>query len=72
MIISMIICFKCFCRASSSEFIIPFRKFSKSIDHSFSAGMRFKMRVETEDAAERRFDVHLLVVIQIKIILKIY
>lgn len=42
-------------RASSSEFIIPLRKFSKSIDHSFSAGMRFKMRVETEDAAERRY-----------------
>ncbi|RVW95884.1 Auxin response factor 3 [Vitis vinifera] len=41
--------------ASSSEFIIPLRKFSKSIDHSFSAGMRFKMRVETEDAAERRY-----------------
>ncbi|XP_057949379.1 auxin response factor 3 isoform X2 [Malania oleifera] len=42
-------------RASSSEFIIPFRKFSRSLDHSFSVGMRFKMRFETEDAAERRY-----------------
>ncbi|XP_050371575.1 auxin response factor 3 [Argentina anserina] len=42
-------------RASSSEFIIPFRKFLRSLGHSFCAGMRFKMRVETEDAAERRY-----------------
>ncbi|KAF3451418.1 hypothetical protein FNV43_RR07513 [Rhamnella rubrinervis] len=42
-------------RASSSEFIIPLRKFSKSLDYSFSVGMRFKMRFETEDAAERRY-----------------
>ncbi|KAM1351028.1 hypothetical protein FF1_004892 [Malus domestica] len=42
-------------RASSSEFIIPSRKFLRSLDHCFSAGMRFKMRFETEDAAERRY-----------------
>ncbi|KAG6778795.1 hypothetical protein POTOM_015142 [Populus tomentosa] len=42
-------------RASSSEFIIPFNKFLKSLDQSFSAGMRVKMRFETEDAAERRY-----------------
>ncbi|XP_021637465.2 auxin response factor 3 isoform X2 [Hevea brasiliensis] len=42
-------------RASLSEFIIPFHKFLKSLDHSFSIGMRFKMRFETEDAAERRY-----------------
>ncbi|XP_065878710.1 auxin response factor 3-like isoform X2 [Euphorbia lathyris] len=42
-------------RASSSEFIVPFHKFVKSLDHSFSVGMRFKMRFETEDAAERRY-----------------
>ncbi|XVE88119.1 hypothetical protein DITRI_Ditri19aG0042500 [Diplodiscus trichospermus] len=42
-------------RSSSSEFIIPVHKFWKSLDHSFSIGMRFKMRFETEDAAERRF-----------------
>ncbi|KAA8519735.1 hypothetical protein F0562_013991 [Nyssa sinensis] len=43
-------------RAISSEFIIPFHKFSKSLAHSFSVGMRFKMRFETEDAAERRYN----------------
>ncbi|OMO65252.1 hypothetical protein COLO4_31402 [Corchorus olitorius] len=42
-------------RASSSEFIIPVNKFWKSLHHPFSAGMRFKMRFETEDAAERRY-----------------
>ncbi|XP_062095792.1 auxin response factor 3-like [Humulus lupulus] len=42
-------------RASSSAFIIPVRKFLRSLDHSFSVGMRFKMRFETEDAAERRY-----------------
>ncbi|XP_004293901.1 PREDICTED: auxin response factor 3 [Fragaria vesca subsp. vesca] len=42
-------------RASSSEFIIPFRKFLRSLGHSFCAGMRFKMRFETEDAAEQRY-----------------
>ncbi|XWS18450.1 hypothetical protein CRYUN_Cryun32bG0044700 [Craigia yunnanensis] len=42
-------------RASSSEFIIPGHTFWKSLDHSFSVGMRFKMRFETEDAAERRY-----------------
>ncbi|XP_022724470.1 auxin response factor 3-like isoform X2 [Durio zibethinus] len=42
-------------RASSSEFIIPLHKFWKSLDHSFSIGMRFKMRFETEDAVERRY-----------------
>ncbi|XP_058201212.1 auxin response factor 3 isoform X2 [Rhododendron vialii] len=42
-------------RASSSEFIIPFCKFSKSLAHSYTVGMRFKMRFEAEDAAERRY-----------------
>ncbi|XP_077251364.1 auxin response factor 15-like isoform X2 [Tasmannia lanceolata] len=42
-------------RASPSEFIIPYRKFCKSFDHSFSIGVRFKMRFDTEDAAERRY-----------------
>lgn len=41
-------------RSSSSDFVIPFSKFSKSLANSFSPGMRFKMRIETEDAAERR------------------
>nr|XP_010924405.1 auxin response factor 15 isoform X4 [Elaeis guineensis]XP_029121019.1 auxin response factor 15 isoform X3 [Elaeis guineensis] len=41
-------------RASPSEFIVPYWKFAKSFSHSFSIGMRFKMRYESEDAAERR------------------
>ncbi|KAL5772336.1 hypothetical protein ACOSQ2_012260 [Xanthoceras sorbifolium] len=48
----------CICynpRASGSEFIIPVHKFLKSLNHTFSAGMRFRMRFETEDAAERRY-----------------
>ncbi|XP_029126023.1 auxin response factor 3 isoform X2 [Cajanus cajan] len=42
-------------RVSSSEFIIPIHKFLKSLDYSYSVGMRFRMRFETEDTAERRF-----------------
>ncbi|KAL5998815.1 hypothetical protein ACLOJK_009763 [Asimina triloba] len=42
-------------RESQSEFIITYSKFSKSFDHSFPIGMRFKMRFDTEDAAERRY-----------------
>jgi auxin response factor len=43
------------CRIGSSEFIIPIHKFLKSLDYSYSVGMRFRMRFESEDAAERRF-----------------
>ncbi|KAF5194732.1 Auxin response factor [Thalictrum thalictroides] len=42
-------------RESPSGFVVPLRKFSKSIDHSFAMGMRFKIRFESEDAAERRY-----------------
>lgn len=42
-------------RQSSSQFIIPFSKFSKTINNPLSVGMRFKMRFETEEAAERRY-----------------
>ncbi|KAL5054179.1 hypothetical protein RYX36_034861 [Vicia faba] len=41
-------------RVGSSEFIIPIHKFLKSRDYSYSVGMRFRMRFESEDAAERR------------------
>ncbi|XP_012828877.1 PREDICTED: auxin response factor 3-like [Erythranthe guttata] len=41
-------------RAHSSEIIIPYHKFSKSLIHSFSCGIRFKIRFETEDSSERR------------------
>ncbi|XP_021765997.1 auxin response factor 3-like [Chenopodium quinoa] len=42
-------------RASSSEFVVPLRRFLKSLDTSFNVGMRFKMRFEAEDAGERRY-----------------
>ncbi|KAF9608708.1 hypothetical protein IFM89_010840 [Coptis chinensis] len=42
-------------RASPSEFVVPLHKFSKGFDHSFSIGARFKIRIESEDAAERRY-----------------
>ncbi|KAM0874986.1 hypothetical protein ACQ4PT_037092 [Festuca glaucescens] len=42
-------------RLSQSEFIVPYWKFTKSFSQPFSVGLRFKMRHESEDAAERRF-----------------
>nr|QGJ03867.1 ARF3.1 [Eucommia ulmoides] len=42
-------------RGSLSEFIVPFVKFSKSLMHSFSAGMRFKMHIGTDDTADKRY-----------------
>lgn len=41
-------------RGGSSEFIVPYDRFLKSLSCSFSPGMRFKMRVETEDGGDRR------------------
>ncbi|OWM77067.1 hypothetical protein CDL15_Pgr002591 [Punica granatum] len=41
-------------RSTTSHFIIPYRKFFKSLDCSFTPGMRFKMRFEGEDASEQR------------------
>ncbi|KAF8397657.1 hypothetical protein HHK36_016577 [Tetracentron sinense] len=48
--------FHIFCspRASSTEFVIPYQKYMKSISHPASIGTRFKMRFETEETAERR------------------
>lgn len=42
------------CRVRSSEIIVPYPKFCKSLTQSFSCGMRFKIRFETEDSSERR------------------
>ncbi|TVU35601.1 hypothetical protein EJB05_17499 [Eragrostis curvula] len=41
-------------RLSQSEFIIPYWKFMRSFNQPFSAGMRFRMMYENEDASERR------------------
>ncbi|XP_058110208.1 auxin response factor 23 isoform X4 [Magnolia sinica] len=43
-------------RASPAEFVIPYRKYVKSINHPVSIGMRFKMRFEMEDAVDRRYN----------------
>ncbi|WOL14178.1 hypothetical protein Cni_G22958 [Canna indica] len=40
---------------ASQEFIIPYKKFTKSFSHSFSVGTRFKMQIDSEDAADRRY-----------------
>ncbi|KAL5730554.1 hypothetical protein ACHQM5_003360 [Ranunculus cassubicifolius] len=42
-------------RASSSQFIVLFNKFAKSLKQSFCIGMRFKMRHESEEPADRRY-----------------
>ncbi|CAN6327289.1 unnamed protein product [Urochloa humidicola] len=42
-------------RLSQSDFIIPYSKFMKSFSQPFSAGLRFKMRYESDDATERRY-----------------
>ncbi|KAI7730969.1 hypothetical protein M8C21_006818 [Ambrosia artemisiifolia] len=41
-------------RGGSSEFIVPYNRFIKSLASSFSPGNRFKIRVETEDPGDRR------------------
>nr|CAX63111.1 ARF4 protein [Cabomba aquatica] len=41
-------------RASPSEFVIPYWKYVKSLSRPISIGMRFKMRLEMEDSAEKR------------------
>lgn len=52
--------FDVLCRASSSQFVLPLHKFLKSINHPFSVGMRFRLSFETEDAADRRCAIYVL------------
>ncbi|KAE8817591.1 Auxin response factor 14 [Hordeum vulgare] len=40
-------------RSGASEFIVPYWRFSKSLNHTFSIGMRFKVSNESDDANER-------------------
>jgi len=47
----------CDFRTSPVEFIILYQKYLKSCKQPLSVGMRFKMRFETEDTAERRLDI---------------
>lgn len=48
------------CRVRSSDIIVPHHKFCKSLTQSFSCGMRFKIRFETEDSSERRLVIFIL------------
>uniref|UniRef100_A0ACD5U1S0 Uncharacterized protein n=1 Tax=Avena sativa TaxID=4498 RepID=A0ACD5U1S0_AVESA len=40
-------------RSGASEFIVPYWRFSKNLNHPFSIGMRFKVSNESDDANER-------------------
>jgi hypothetical protein len=42
-----------FCRASGSEYIIPYQKFLKSLNYSVCTGMRINFQCESEDVNER-------------------
>uniref|UniRef100_A0ACD5VJF4 Uncharacterized protein n=1 Tax=Avena sativa TaxID=4498 RepID=A0ACD5VJF4_AVESA len=41
-------------RTAASEFVVPYWKFLKSLDHPFCVGMRFKIQYGSEDVNERR------------------
>nr|GEV56255.1 auxin response factor 3-like [Tanacetum cinerariifolium] len=41
-------------RGGLLEFIVPYHQFRKSLANRFSSGMMFNVRLETEDASERR------------------
>ncbi|KAL4585647.1 hypothetical protein LXL04_010270 [Taraxacum kok-saghyz] len=43
------------CRGGVSDFILPYRQFLKILPNKFSPGMRFNLRCEKEDAAERKY-----------------
>ncbi|KAH9296303.1 hypothetical protein KI387_039891, partial [Taxus chinensis] len=45
----------CTLRRSPTEFVIPYHKCVKSFNHSLSIGMRFKMKIDSEDASEKRY-----------------
>lgn len=43
------------CRASPSEFVVPFAKYQKAVySNQISLGMRFRMMFETEELGTRR------------------
>ncbi|MCO5590599.1 hypothetical protein L7F22_044570 [Adiantum nelumboides] len=43
-------------RISPAEFIIPLERFKNSLNVNLAVGIRFKMKFETEDASERRYN----------------
>lgn len=44
------------CRTSPSEFVIPYHKYLKSQEINLTAGCRFKMKFESEESSERKYD----------------
>lgn len=42
------------CRSSHAEFIIPYQKYIKSMAKFIQIGTRFRMRLDADDAPERR------------------
>ena len=42
------------CRASPSEFVIPYYKYLKAQSTPLTVGSRFKMKFESEESSERR------------------
>jgi len=48
----------CLCRASPTEFVVPFAKYQKALyGNQISLGMRFRMMFETEELGTRRYTV---------------
>jgi hypothetical protein len=46
----------CICRASPTEFVVPFAKYQKALyGNQISLGMRFRMMFETEELGTRRY-----------------
>ena len=45
--------FLSFRRSGASDFIVPYWRFSKSLNHPFSVGMRFKISNDSDDANDR-------------------
>lgn len=43
------------CRATHSEFVIPYEKYITSIRNPIRIGTRFRMRFEMDDSPERRY-----------------
>jgi hypothetical protein len=51
----------CICRASPTEFVVPFAKYQKALyGNQISLGMRFRMMFETEELGTRRYFVVIL------------
>ncbi|CAK9174401.1 unnamed protein product [Ilex paraguariensis] len=43
------------CRATHSDFVVPYQKYVKNITNQLPIGSRFKMKLDMDDSPERRF-----------------